>query len=105
MGGSYSFYNTDKLNWDNYLDRYIGLSVRPVYVEILNGVNDVNDGSLNVFALQGELLIKGASDGALVNVYDSCGRNVYSGYDKVINLSNGFYIVKIGSFSKKVVIR
>lgn len=104
-GRSYSFYNTDKLNWDNYLDRYIGLSVRPVYVEILNGVNDVNDGSLNVFALQGELLIKGASDGALVNVYDSCGRNVYSGYDKVINLSNGFYIVKIGSFSKKVVIR
>ena len=76
--------NSEWSKWISLSD--IGAGISDVYFE--NGIH--------VTASQGRLLISGARDNDIVNVYTMDGRNVVKTTDKVIShLTSGIYIVSI----------
>ena len=68
-----------------------------ITVSASTNINHVNvEESIQVTANQGRLLISGARDNDIVNVYTMDGRNVVKTTDKVIShLTSGIYIVSI----------
>lgn len=65
---------------------------------------DVDKSELTISVDNGTLSIEGA-EGLMINVYDTLGREIYSGYNiSVSGLRPGLYIVRIGNVTKKVMI-
>lgn len=65
-------------------------------------VEAVGDDALNVYFDGSELIVDGAGDDAVVDVYNIAGQRVYSGTATSIALNRGLYIVRIAGSTFKV---
>lgn len=75
-----------------------------ITVSTSTDINHVNvEEGIQVTASQGRLLISGARDNDMVNIYTMDGRNVVKTTDKVIShLTPGIYIVSVGNQRVKI---
>ena len=67
-----------------------------------NGIQAVAESSLYVAGASGQLHISGSD--AQAAVYDLNGRLVYQGFDRIIGLPGGVYIVRVGHEVRKAVV-
>ena len=65
-------------------------------------VEAVGDDALNVYFDGSELIVDGAGDDAVVDVYNIAGQRVYSGTATSIALDRGLYIVRVAGSTFKV---
>ena len=65
-------------------------------------VEAVGDDALNVYFDGSELIVDGAGDDAVVDVYNIAGQRVYSGAVKPVALGKGLYIVRVAGRTFKV---
>ena len=65
-------------------------------------VEAVGDDALNVYFDGSELIVDGAGDDAVVEVYNIAGQRVYSGAVKPVALGKGLYIVRVAGRTFKV---
>ena len=65
-------------------------------------VGEIGDDALNVYFEGSELIVEGAGDGAVVDVYNIAGQRVYSGTATSIALDRGLYIVRVAGSTFKV---
>lgn len=65
-------------------------------------VEAVGDDALNVYFDGSELIVDGAGDDAVVEVYNIAGQRVYSGAVKPVALDKGLYIVRVAGRTFKV---
>lgn len=65
-------------------------------------VGEIGDDALNVYFEGSELIVEGAGDGAVVDVYNIAGQRVYSGTVKSVALGKGLYIVRVAGRTFKV---
>ena len=65
-------------------------------------VGTIGDDALNVYFEGSELIVDGAGDDAVVEVYNIAGQRVYSGTAKPVALGKGLYIVRVADHTFKV---
>ena len=65
-------------------------------------VGTIGDDALNVYFDGSELIVDGAGDDAVVEVYNIAGQRVYSGAVKPVALGKGLYIVRVAGRTFKV---
>lgn len=65
-------------------------------------VGTIGDDALNVYFDGSELIVDGAGDDAVVEVYNIAGQRVYSGAVKPVALDRGLYIVRVAGSTFKV---
>jgi len=65
-------------------------------------VGTIGDDALNVYFDGSELIVDGAGDDAVVDVYNIAGQRVYSGTATSIALDRGLYIVRVAGSTFKV---
>ncbi len=65
------------------------------------GIEDNLISSVNIYAAGNNLIIEG-NPGATIEVFSISGQNLYKGHASVIPLPTGTYIVRIGSFIRKI---
>ena len=65
-------------------------------------VGTIGDDALNVYFDGSELIVDGAGDDAVVEVYNIAGQRVYSGAVKSVALGKGLYIVRVAGRTFKV---
>lgn len=65
-------------------------------------VGTIGDDALNVYFDGSELIVDGAGDDAVVEVYNIAGQRVYSGTVKSVALGKGLYIVRVAGRTFKV---
>lgn len=65
-------------------------------------VGTIGDDALNVYFDGSELIVDGAGDDAVVDVYNIAGQRVYSGAVKPVALGKGLYIVRVAGRTFKV---
>jgi len=58
-----------------------------------------------VIAQRGRLFIGGLKDSDTVQVTDLAGRTVYSGEESTIYVTRGSYVVRIGQWKRKVLVK
>ena len=68
-------------------------------------ISSATGGSYRVTVKNGLLLIDGLRDADTVNIYDLAGRLAYSGHDSEVRITRGCYIVRIGHWQQKVVVK
>ena len=89
--------------------RYIGMSVRPVYIEGGAGIENVEIDKSSQFSvsIDGYILrIDNLSSNTPVSIYDTMGRLIYHGIKHTINVEKGgIYFIKENSYTKKILIR
>lgn len=77
----------------------------------VDGVKDNSDmgNNITVQSTSNEILLNGINKGIRVSIYDLSGSKVASfisnGVQNVVNASKGLYVIKAGTFIKKVVVR
>lgn len=72
---------------------------------IFTGVNEVTSTSINVYGANGEIIVEGAEDNAVVELYNLHGQQLYRGQNKAIATSTaGVYVVKVGDKVYKVIV-
>lgn len=72
-------------------------------IEDVTGISEVIDESPGIHIENGTVWV---DEAAYITVYKDNGIKVYSGKtNRIENLSRGLYIIKIGSHSKKIVIK
>lgn len=83
--------------------------VRPwekfLHIEELDysGITEISADGLNISVTDGVINIDCAGSETLVEVFDIAGKTVYRGYGHTVTgLSNGIYIVKVGSQTRKI---
>ena len=72
------------------------------YANTFGSVEAVGDDALNVYFDGSELIVDGAGDDAVVEVYNIAGQRVYSGAVKPVALGKGLYIVRVAGRTFKV---
>ena len=93
--GSLDAYRTAEA-WKNFVNivEYFGVD---------GGVESaIVDGRVSVTVSGGQIIVEGASDGAVVDVYNIAGQRVYSGTATSIALDRGLYIVRVAGSTFKV---
>ena len=65
-------------------------------------VGTIGDDALNVYFDGSELIVDGAGDDAVVDVYNIAGQRVYNGTATLIALDRGLYIVRVAGSTFKV---
>ena len=65
-------------------------------------VGTIGDDALNVYFEGSELIVDGAGDDAVVEVYNIAGQRVYSGTAKPVALGKGLYIVRVADHTFNV---
>lgn len=89
--------------------RYIGMSVRPVYVDGGAGTENVeisNSSHFNVSIEGYNLRIENLASNIPVSIYDTMGRQIYYGIKHTITVEKeGIYFIKANSYTKKILIR
>ena len=65
-------------------------------------VGTIGDDALNVYFDGSELIVDGAGDDAVIDVYNIAGQRVYSGAVKPVALGKGLYIVRVAGRTFKV---
>lgn len=71
----------------------------------VSGVDEsLINSDISILIYGNNLRIDNASEDTYVEIYNVNGQNVYQGYENSIHLPQGIYIVKIGSFIRKVII-
>ena len=69
------------------------------------GVEEIDGGEVSVSVIDGRIVVSGADDDAVVEVYDLSGRRVYAGAAAEIPLTDGgVYIVKVAGQAFKMAI-
>ena len=74
-------------------------------VNVISGIGEIVQGSYKLSSRQGVLLISGLQAGDTVSIHDMAGRQVYSGQDDHIRLARGSYVVRIGRWLQKVLVK
>ena len=74
-------------------------------VNVISGIGEIGQGSYKLSSRQGVLLISGLQAGDTVSIHDMAGRQVYSGQDDHIRLARGSYVVRIGRWQQKVLVK
>ncbi|MDE5872076.1 MAG: hypothetical protein K2H22_09060, partial [Muribaculaceae bacterium] len=89
--------------------RYIGMSVRPVYVDGGAGIENVeieNSSDFGVSIDGYDLRIENLASNIPISVYDTMGRRIYHGIKHSITVEKGgIYFIKANSYTKKILIR
>ena len=87
--------------------KYCNVNLASVTVaEKTTGFNEVNQNSLEIYPVGGELNIKNVNDGSKVEIYSTIGSRVITsvlenGKVNISNLSKGIYIVRVGKNTQK----
>lgn len=69
------------------------------------GVEEIDGGEVSVSVVDGRIVVSGADDDAVVEVYDLSGRRVYAGAAAEIPLTDGgVYVVKVAGQAFKMAI-
>ena len=69
------------------------------------GVEEIDGGEVSVSVIDGRIVVSGADDDAVVEVYDLSGRRVYAGVAAEIPLTDGgVYVVKVAGQAFKMAI-
>ena len=91
------------------LDAYRSANVWKNFVNIVEGldsggVTDVHGDGVSVKVSDGNIIIDGAGEDAMVEVYNIAGLRVYCGNAESVALDNGIYIVRVAGRTFKVVL-
>lgn len=88
----------------------VGNTIAALDVAFNEGVTalpDVRESSYQIYAVNGEIRIKGLEGNERISIYDISGRQVNSQLAKASSykVGSGIYIVRIDNFAKKVMVR
>lgn len=70
---------------------------------ILTGIDEVSESMVRISAENGEIHVANAT--AAVEIFNIDGKRIYSGGDATISVAPGFYIVKTGKTSRKLLVK
>ncbi len=84
-------------------------NVRVVNEDAATGLDQITSSSVSISTYNGSLLVEGACRGEVIGVYDIMGRlinstKVTTDNSVVIPIASGCYFVRVGDFTKKVII-
>ena len=103
--GDYTFYNIRECYLyvpQESMVKYATTSPWNKFI-ILAGVNDVNRDEVTVSAKNGEIVVEGVSDDAVIEIYCTNGQLLYQGTDKTVKApTTGIYIIKVDGKTVKI---
>ncbi len=101
----YFYSNADDIKPARSTRRYIGMSVRAVANDGNSGIADIlaEDKDFSISVYDKTIVVNGTSEDSIIDVYDLMGNHLYRGKHHQIEMnSNGLYLVRVNTMTKKI---
>ncbi|MEG1685445.1 MAG: leucine-rich repeat domain-containing protein, partial [Bacteroides sp.] len=72
---------------------------------IPTAIEGVDEDKLNVYSVDGKVVIKNLREGEAISICNTTGQNVYQGNETEVPLNKGIYFVKVGTIVSKVMVQ
>ncbi|MEG2151118.1 MAG: leucine-rich repeat domain-containing protein, partial [Bacteroidaceae bacterium] len=92
------------------IDKYKNAAVWNKFSTILaltdgSAIEGVDEDKLNVYSVDGKVVIKNLREGEAISICNTTGQNVYQGNETEVPLNKGIYFVKVGTIVSKVMVQ